>query len=312
MMEVTLGNSAIVLFGAPRTLEDHAVQACRAALAMRSAIAGNSGTAAGESLACRACLDAGEVLVRAGAGGIETIGPAIQTAAQLVHLLPAGMMAVTPDVFERTKGYFRFGEPQAFDLKNAGGPVALRELQGATPARTRWDLTEARGFDAFIGRSAELATLEEARRKAAEGRGRIVAVVGDAGIGKSRLTHHFAGMLSDAGWMVLCADSAPHETGAFLPIRRLLRGWLGVPETDDPAAVAHRLRAMVEPLDPGLLPAIPALSWLLDLQRGRPGLDADGRFPAPALDHRFLPGAADGAGAARACRDRRGRPALGG
>jgi hypothetical protein len=262
MMGVNLGNSAIVLFGAPRTLEDHAVQACRAALALRSAIAGNSG---GE-LALSACLDTGEVLVRSGAAGIETIGPAIQTAAQLVHLLPAGMLAVTPSVFRRTKGYFGFGEAQDFDLKNAGGPVALRELEAATPARTRWDLTEARGFDTIIGRSAELATLNEARRKAAGGGGRIVAVVGDAGIGKSRLTHHFAGALSDAGWMVLCADSAPHETGAFLPIRRLLRGWLGVPETEeDPAAVASRLRAMVEPLDPGLLPAIPALSWLLDL-----------------------------------------------
>ena len=87
MMGVNLGNSAIVLFGAPRTLEDHAVQACRAALALRSAIAANSG---GE-LALSACLDAGEVLVRAGAAGIETIGPAIQTAAQLVHPLPAGM-----------------------------------------------------------------------------------------------------------------------------------------------------------------------------------------------------------------------------
>ena len=265
MMGVTLGSSAIMLFGAPRTLEDHAVQACRAALAMRSAISGNSAGNSGGELDLSTCLDAGEVLVRAGAAGIETIGPAIQTAAQLVHLLPAGMMAVTPDVFERTKGYFRYGESQVFDLKNAGGPVALRELQGTTPARTRWDVTEARGFDAFIGRSAELATLDEARRKAAESRGRIVAVVGEAGIGKSRLTHHFAGMLSDAGWMVLCADSAPHETGAFLPIRRLLRAWLGVPETDDSATVAHRLRAMVEQLDRGLPPAIPALSWLLDL-----------------------------------------------
>jgi pimeloyl-ACP methyl ester carboxylesterase/DNA-binding SARP family transcriptional activator len=261
MMGVTLGNSAIVVFGAPRTLEDHAVQACRAALAMRSAILANS---MGE-LGLSACLDSGEVLVRVGAAGIETIGPAIQTAAQLVHPLPAGMLAVTPDVFQRTKGYFRYGEPETYDLKNAGGPVALRELQGATPARTRWDLSEARGFDALVGRSAELATLDEARRKASGSRGRIVAVVGDAGIGKSRLTHHFAGTLSDAGWMVLCADSAPHETGAFLPIRRLLRNWLGIPETDDPAEVARRLWAMVEPLDPGLMPAIPALSWLLDL-----------------------------------------------
>ena len=81
------------------------------------------------------------------------------------------MMAVTPDVFDRTAGYFRYADPQDFDPKNAAGPVALRELRGATRARTRWDLTAARGLDAFIGRSAELATLEEARRKAGGGQG---------------------------------------------------------------------------------------------------------------------------------------------
>src|SRR4051794_10477904 len=69
VMGVSLGNAAIVLFGAPRTLEDHAVQACRAALAMRSAVAGNS---RGE-LGLRVCLDAGKVLVRNQVSGHETI-----------------------------------------------------------------------------------------------------------------------------------------------------------------------------------------------------------------------------------------------
>ena len=262
-MAAALGTSAVVLFGASRTLEDHAVQACRAALAMRSAMATDS---SGGELGLSACLDAGEVLVRTGAGGeVETVGPPIQAAARLVHLLPGGMIAVTPDVFDRTAGYFRYADPQDFGPKNAAGPVALRELRGATQARTRWDLTAARGLDAFIGRSAETAVLEEARRKAGGGQGRIVAVVGEAGIGKSRLTHHFAEALPHAGWMVLLADSAPHETGAFLPIRRLLRGWLGSPEADKAGGMAHRLRAMVEALDPGLMTVISALSWLLDL-----------------------------------------------
>lgn len=268
-MAAALGTSAVVLFGASRTLEDHAVQACRAALTMRSALATDS---SGDELGLSACLDAGEVLVRTGAGGeIETVGPAIQAAARLVHLLPAGMIAVTPDVFERTAGYFRYADPQDFDPQNAAGPVALRELRGATRARTRWDLTAARGLDAFIGRSAEIAVLEEARRKAGGGQGRIVAVVGEAGIGKSRLTHHFAEALPDTGWMVLLADSAPHETGAFLPIRRLLRGWLGSPDAGEPGGMARRLRAMVESLDPDLPAVIPALSWLLDLPVDDPG-----------------------------------------
>jgi pimeloyl-ACP methyl ester carboxylesterase/DNA-binding SARP family transcriptional activator len=259
-LEAALGTSAVVLFGVGRTLEDHAVQACRAALAMRAALASGSG---GE-LCLSACLDSGEVLVReTAAGGMETIGPAIQTAARLVHLLPAGVVAVTSAVFGRTAGYFRFADPRDFAPDHAAGPAALRNLLGATRARTRWDLTAARGLDAFIGRAAELATLEEARRKAGAGQGRIVSIVGDAGIGKSRLTHHFAQALPDAGWTLLLADSAPHETGAFLPVRRLLRGWLGIADTAEPEAVAARLREMVEPLD--LLPAVPALSWLLDL-----------------------------------------------
>ena len=261
-MGAALGTSAVVLFGVRRTLEDHAAQACRAALAMRAALASGSG---GE-LCLSACLDSGEVLVReAAAGGTETIGPAIQTAARLVHLLPAGILAVTSGVFDRTAGYFRFADPRDVTPESAAGPVALRDLLGATRARTRWDLTEARGLDAFIGRAAELATLEEARRKAGAGQGRIVSVVGDAGIGKSRLTHHFAQALPDAGWTLLLADSAPHETGAFLPVRRLLHGWLGIADTAEPDTATSRLRGLVEQLDPGLLPAIPALSWLLDL-----------------------------------------------
>ena len=135
MMGVTLGTSAIVLFGAPgrwRTMRSR--RAGRRSPCAPPSLGTAPGTA-GANLTCPRAWMPERFWCGQGAAGIETIGPAIQTAAQLVHLLPAGMLAVTPDVFDRTKGYFRYGESQVFDLKNAGGPVALRELQGTTPAR---------------------------------------------------------------------------------------------------------------------------------------------------------------------------------
>jgi DNA-binding SARP family transcriptional activator/class 3 adenylate cyclase len=120
-----VGGTIVALFGAPRTLEDHAVQACRAALAMRAALLEEG---AGR-LDLRACLDAGEVLVRSGILAPEAIGQPVQTAGQAVHRLPLGVVAATQDIRDRTRGYFRFRSLDPINLADRDVPILMLALQ---------------------------------------------------------------------------------------------------------------------------------------------------------------------------------------
>jgi tetratricopeptide (TPR) repeat protein len=153
----------------------------------------------------------------------------------------------------------------------------LFQIVGHTSARTRWEVTAARGLTRFVGRDNELARLQRAVELAAAGSGQLVVVRGQPGTGKSRLVHEFLQSSQLSGWLVLKTAAAAYERGTpYLAISNLLRSWIGIPEQALPAEASRRLYEALAALPTGSSIYVPALQWLLDL----PVEDADW----PALD----------------------------
>ena len=150
-------------------------------------------------------------------------------------------------------------------MKGITDPVEIYALEGRTRHSTLWEARSARGLTAFAGRKPELAVLNEAARRASGGSGRVVAIVGEAGVGKSRLSHEFLGSLP---MTVHECGASPYDIAtSYHPFKALLHGWL-----DLGGDVASALEAV----DTELAGAAPAIAALLDVEEpGDDWLDLD-------------------------------------
>jgi pimeloyl-ACP methyl ester carboxylesterase/class 3 adenylate cyclase/tetratricopeptide (TPR) repeat protein len=231
-------------FGAPEALEGHAALACRAALAIQTMTARQSNEAVGVRIA----LDTGIVIVgpaRLGRGdAVEVRGGPVAVASETAQ-------AVTPDLVvatERTRqsaGGFALMEPLALpQAPRASADQRLYAVRDVKRARTRWHLKSEQQLSPFIGRDVHLQVLNKAWHDARDGDGQTVFVVGDGGIGKSRITHEFVGAVPDDE--AECLEAGALETdlrAGLVVIRRLLQGLFDVDEAEPSAAAAEKVRA---------------------------------------------------------------------
>jgi class 3 adenylate cyclase len=193
-----MGDGIMALFGAPIAHEDHAVRACYAALAMQEAIRRYSEEvryAHGLEVQIRAGLNSGEVVVRAIGNDLHmdysAIGQTTHLAARMEQLAPPGTIRLTADTRRLVEGWVQVTPLGLVPIKGLSEPVEIFELVGAGPARTRLQAFAARGLTPFVGRQAELAALHQALERAGAGHGQVVAVIGEAAMGKTRLFHEF-------------------------------------------------------------------------------------------------------------------------
>ena len=158
------------------------------------------------------------------------------------------------------------------DVKGIRQPIDLYQIVGHTAARTRWEVTAARGLTPFVGRESELARLRRALELASAGSGQLFVVKGQPGTGKSRLAHEFLQSPKLSGWLVLKTAAAAYERGTpYLAISNLLRSWCGISKQTPPAEAKSRLQEALAALPGGTSIYVPALQWLIDL----PVEDAD-------------------------------------
>src|SRR5262249_9783385 len=156
-------------------------------------------------------------------------------------------------------------------VKGLSEPVEVYELTGAGPARTRLQATERRGLTRFVGREAELEQLRHARELALDGRGQVVAIVGDAGVGKSRLVHEFLRSHHREGWRLLeTALLSYSPTMSYQPVVDLLRTYLKVQDRDGAREIREKVTGTLLALDDTLKPALPALLSLLGVSVDNP------------------------------------------
>ena len=205
-----MGDGIMALFGAPVAHEDHAVRACYAALAMQETIRRYSVEVRrthGIEVQIRVGINSGEVVVRAIGNDLHmdysAIGETTHLAARMEQLAPPGTIRLTAATLSLVEGFMRINALGPVPVKGLTAPVEVFEVVGASTLRHRLQAAVARGLTPFVGRLTELDVVQRALAQAAAGQGQVVALVGEAGVGKSRLVYEVVHSHRTAGWRVL-------------------------------------------------------------------------------------------------------------
>jgi class 3 adenylate cyclase/tetratricopeptide (TPR) repeat protein len=269
------GDGIFALFGAPAAYEDHPQRGLYAALQMQQQIreyARRLVNQRGPELEARFGIDTGEVVVRTleNGGKVEytPIGHTANLASRLQTLAPRGSIAVSEATRRLVEGYFELRALGQMQVRGVAEPIEIYEVIGPGPLRTHFELSARRGLTRFVGRESEQQQIQHALELAMSGHGQLVAVVAEAGTGKSRLFHEFKVTLPPE-CKVLEAYSASHgKSSAWLPVIELLRAYFGIQDFDDPAARREKVRMRITALDPAFSEALPYLWGLLGIQEG--------------------------------------------
>ena len=197
----------MALFGAPLAQEDHAVRACYAALRIQAAIQRHTEAlrhAEGLELQIRVGLNSGEVVVRAIGNDLRidysAIGQSTHLAARMEQLAPPGTIRLTAHTLRLAEGFVQVTTLGLVPIRGLGEPIEVFELTGALSARTRMQASAARGLTRFIGRQREIESLSNALEPVRAGHGQVFALVGEPGVGKSRLVWEFTHSHRIQGW----------------------------------------------------------------------------------------------------------------
>jgi class 3 adenylate cyclase len=268
-----MGDGIMALFGAPLAHEDHAVRACYAAIDLQRAMRRLTDTlrqSHGVTIQARVGLNSGEVVVRAISSDLHmdytAVGQTTHLAARMEQLATPGATLLTADTLRLAEGYVEVKPLGAMPVKGLPAPVEAYELTGAGPRRSRLSAAAARGLTRFVGRGAELEQLREALARAASGHGQVVALVGEPGVGKSRLVWEVTHSHRTHGWLVLQAGSVSYgKATPYLPVIDLLKGYLQIGDRDEPRAIREKVTGKLLTLDHALEPALLAFLALLDV-----------------------------------------------
>jgi class 3 adenylate cyclase/tetratricopeptide (TPR) repeat protein len=267
-----LGDGIMALFGAPLAHEDHAVRACYAALAMQDAVgryAAEVRRAQGFAVQMRVGLNAGEVVVRTIGNDLHmdysAIGQTTHLAARMEQLARPGTTLLTAETLRLVEGLVQVTALGPVPIKGLDAPVEVYELVGASALRGRFQARVAGGLTRFVGRDTELATLRQTLEQAGAGQGQVVAVVGEAGVGKSRLVYECVHAHHTQGWQVLESTSVSYgKATPYFPVIDLLKRYSHVEERDDTRTICAKMTGQVLTLDTALQDLVPALLALLD------------------------------------------------
>src|SRR5262249_48050279 len=151
-------------------------------------------------------------------------------------------------------------------VRGLAEPVEVFELLGASGIRRRLQAAVARGLTRFVGRETEIGTLQHALERAGAGHGQVVAVVGEAGGGESRLGYGFVHSHRTHGWLGLERASVPYgKATPYFPVIDLLKRYARVEDGDEPRAIRAKVTGQVLTLDETLQETLPALLALLDV-----------------------------------------------
>ncbi len=267
------GDGIMALFGAPLAHEDHAVRACYAALDMQAAIRRYTEKvrrAHGVEVQIRVGLNSGEVVVGTIGSDLRmdytAVGQMTHLAARMEQLATPGTVRLTVNTLRLAEGYIEVRPLGPVPVKGLEQPVDVYEMIGAGPRRSRFHAAAERGLTRFVGRESELEALRQALAHTAAGQGQVIAIVGEPGVGKSRLVWEVTHSHRVHGWLVLQASAVSYgKATSYLPIVDLLKGYFGIEDRDEPRTVREKLTGKLSTLDRALEGDLPALLSLLDV-----------------------------------------------
>jgi class 3 adenylate cyclase/tetratricopeptide (TPR) repeat protein len=268
-----MGDGIMALFGAPLAHEDHAVRACYAALWMQEAVkkyAEEVRRRLGVAVRIRVGLNSGEVVVRTVGSDLHmdytAVGQTTHLAARMEQLADPGSILLSPATLDLTEGYVEVKSIGPLPVKGLPEPVEVYELLGARSVRSRLHASAARGLTRFVGRETELGQLRVALERVGAGHGQVVAVVGEPGVGKSRLYWEFTHSHRTREWLILESGSASYgKSTAYQPVIDLLKLYFQIEGRDETRKIREKVTGKLLSLDRALEASLPALLSLLDV-----------------------------------------------
>jgi class 3 adenylate cyclase/tetratricopeptide (TPR) repeat protein len=266
-----MGDGIMALFGAPLAHEDHAVRACYAALQMQDAVrqyAENVSRVGDALVQIRVGIHSGEAVVRSVGSDLRmdytAVGKTTHLAARMEQLAPPGAVYVTASVLRLVQGQVIARAVGPTPVKGLSSPVDIWEILGPGPASARFEAGTSFGLTPFVGRDEPLQQLSSGLALAERGEGQVIAVVGEAGVGKSRLFWEFLLRHVTSASTVLRGRSVSYgKASPYLPIVELLKRRFQITETDTSAAITTRVGEALASLDGALVPYVPALLAVL-------------------------------------------------
>jgi class 3 adenylate cyclase/tetratricopeptide (TPR) repeat protein len=272
-----IGDCVMALFGVPVAVEDAPKRAVNAAIEMRRNLAQmNRDRGLAVALDIHIGINTGLVLAGQVGGQVKrdftVMGETVNVASRLKDVAPLGSIWVGPETYRFTRDAFEYKALRPLALKGKEQTVAAYEVLSATQHVHR--LKPARSgrmvFSSMIGRERELAALEQAIVATVEGTGGIVSLVGEAGIGKSRLMSELGALASAGRSTILEGRSlSMGESLSYHPFIDLLRHWTGIKEEDGEQAALAKLAEAVTPLFPETAGEIlPFVATLMGMRLG--------------------------------------------
>lgn len=281
-----MGDGIMALFGAPVAHEDHAVRASYAALRMQETIGQHAKEiqrTKGVPLQIRVGLNSGEVVVRSIGNDLHmdysAVGQTTHLAARMEQTAMPGSILISADTMTLAEGYVQVKPLGPVAIKGLDAPMEVYELIGAMPLRSRLEAAAARGLTPFVGRQREVEALVHALGRAQAGHGQVVGVLGEPGVGKTRLFYEFIHTHPLQGWLFLETWSMSYgKATAYLPVLELLKAYFQIEARDNVRQMREKITGKLLTLDPALQPTLPAFLALLDV----PGEDPQWQALDPA------------------------------
>jgi class 3 adenylate cyclase/tetratricopeptide (TPR) repeat protein len=267
-----LGDGVMALFGAPIAHEDHARRAVQAALGIRRALDAYRAELErdrGIQFRVRQGLNTGLVVVGSIGSDLRmdytAVGDTTNVAARLVQIAQPGQVIISEPIHHLVAGFFHTQFLGAQTLKGKAEAVGAWEVLSAQGTRSRLDIEAERGLTPLFGRDKELTVLADCFEKARAGHGQMVFIVGEPGIGKSRLLYEFRQRLSDrATWQegrcLSFGQSIP-----FHPLIDAIRRSFGVDDEDDEETISVKLEREIITMGTDLKSIVPYLRHLVGL-----------------------------------------------
>jgi hypothetical protein len=217
----------------------------------------------------RVGLNSGEVVVRAIGNDLHmdysAVGQTTHLAARMEQLATPGTIRLPAATLRLVEGLVQVKALGPVPVKGLAEPVEVFELLGAATVRRRLQATVERGLTRFVGRQHELAVLHQALAQAEAGHGQVVAAVGEAGVGKSRLAYEFAHTHHTRGWLVLESASVSYgKATPYFPVIDLLKRYVHAEDQDEPRTIRAKVTGHILTLDETLKDTLPALLALLE------------------------------------------------
>jgi class 3 adenylate cyclase/tetratricopeptide (TPR) repeat protein len=268
------GDGVMALFGAPVAHEDHAQRACHTALSIQKDM-GQYGERikkeCGVDFKMRIGLNSGPVIVGSIGDDLRmdytAVGDTTNLASRMESMARPATILVSKNTHKMARDFFEFKPLGKMKVKGKEARAKAYELMKASEVETRIEAAVVRGLTKFVGREGEMEALKKAFEKAQSGSGQVVGIVGEAGVGKSRILIELRNMLSKAEYTYL-EGRCLHFGGsmAYLPILDILRSYFGIKEGDREYLIKKKMKEKVSQLEDGLKGALPPFQELLSLQ----------------------------------------------